>query len=193
MKVVALIFLLVLIILIFPITLKVKIDYNALDNKGLIVFYIFGIRIFIQKWKFGVNKIIFIAKNNKKSEMILFDFDGGSKYGDYLIKDIIKRIELNTLKLFVNLGVEEFSMYTAILNYSLRLPSSIVFDYIDKIKKPEKLVCQILPDFYRNSFFVAINTSVTTSLIMVGISLVSAFIQYKKKKRKFIYGKRNTN
>ena len=187
-----LVFLFIFILILFPVTFKVKIDYDFLNNNGFLVFYIFGIRIFIRKWKIGINKIIFIAKNNKKSEMTLFDIDSKAKYTDYLIKDIIKRIELNTLKLFITIGVEDFSMYTAILNYALRLPGNIVFNFIDKVKSPKKLVCNIMPDFYRNNFFIGINTSVTTSIIMVCVSCVIAYFEYIKKKRKLVYGKRNT-
>lgn len=193
MRVFVLIFLFVLIILFLPITLKVKMDYDVLKNTGIIAFYIFGIRIFIKKWKVGINKIIFIAKNNKKSEMILFDFDGGSKYTDYLIKEILRQLELNTLKLFATVGVEEYAMYTAIIDYALRLPANILFSLIDKLKKPKKLVCRVLPDFYRSNLFFAITTSIAVSIMMVVVSGVKAYLEFKKRKRKFVYGKRNTN
>ena len=193
MRVFLFIFLFILIILFLPITFKVKIDYDVLKNTGIIVFYIFGIRIFIKKWKVGINKIIFIAKNNKKSEMILFDFDGESKYTDYLIKEIVRQLELNTLKLFVTVGVEEYAMYTAIIDYALRLPTNILFNVIDKVKNPKKLVCRVLPDFYRSNLFFAIATSITLSIVMVVVSGVKAYFEFRKRKRKFVYGKRNTN
>lgn len=192
MRIFALVFLFIFIIILFPITLKVKIDYDALYNKGLLVFYIFGIRIFIKKWKIGINKIIFIAKNNKESSMHIFDCGGEVEYSDYFVRNIIKRIELNTLKLFLTVGIEDFAMWTAISNYFIREFASIGFYLIEKNKRPQKIICSILPDFYRNKLFIALNSSITISLFMIITSSVIAFLKFLKKKGEIENGKRNT-
>ncbi len=183
-------FLLFLLLIFFPITVKVKIDYDLLKNEGLLFLYLFGIRIISRKWKIGINKIRIFAKNKKEKQMIIFDFDdGASGYGDYYLKDVLKRIDINTLKIFATVGVEDYAMYTAIINYALNLPTNIGLHLINHLKQPRKIISQILPDFYKNNCFIAVCTSVTGTIAMLFISLIASYIKFKNKKRKYSYGK----
>lgn len=187
MRIVCLVLILMLLILLFPITLKTKIDFDFLKNKGVLSFYLFGLRIKLQKWKLGVNKIIFFADNKKESEMILFDFNNQSKFKDYLIIEIVKRIEINTFKLFATVGVGNYAMYTSIINVLLNFPSEILLNKLNMVYKPAKVVNQIIPSFFEDKLSFAVNTSITISLSVVLVAFWKSFLKIKK--RGAVYGK----
>ena len=188
MKIFILFFLFFIFLLVVPIIIKTKINFDFLRNVGEVNFYLFGIRILYRKWKIGINKIILIAKNNKEKHMILFDLNNKSGFGDYFIREFIKLININTIKIFSKIGIENYAMYTAILNSSINFPLQVVLGKIYERKKPGKIVAKIMPDFYNSSFFVGISSSINFSIVEILWALIVSYFIFKTKKRKLYYG-----
>ena len=104
----------VLFLLFVPIFIKIKLNFNVLNNFGTFKFYVFGIRIYFVKIRFSKNQINIIGK--KKEKNINLDLnDSVLQFVNKLIYQLFLKIKITKLSLVASFGKKNDAFLPAML------------------------------------------------------------------------------
>ena len=167
-------FIIVFTVLLFisPIKVKAKISYNILKNKGLIKFYFFKLNFLTLNFKIKRKYLYFTTK---KGKVILIPFDERQQNLEYVDLSLIlfDKTTINTLKIYINIGIKDNPFYTAILYGALNTLNSIILSIL-KTKKLSTIVSnKIIPVYTKDSGIIKLSSSLTFTIFdyLWGISL----------------------
>ena len=110
-------------ILFLPIKLRCKINYDVFNNKGFLSLFLYKIKIIVVRWNVKKNCIIF--KTDKKELKInVFDTKGKAAFSEIFMRQIIKKININNLRIMYHFGFNKdmlvISVGGALLNILTR-------------------------------------------------------------------------
>lgn len=169
-----------LFILICPIKLKSKITYNILKNKGIIKFYFFKINFLTLKIKI---KPKYIYLTTKKGKVILVPIEfGDSSNLDYVDLTLIlfNKTTVNTLKITLNVGIDNNPFYTALLYGAFQTIFSTILAIL-KTKKLATIVSNKINTVYtKNNGSVILSSSLTITIFDYIWGLIFYFIKLKR-------------
>ena len=174
-----------LFLFILPIKLKAKVKYNILKNKGKIKFYFF-------KWNFLSfdfkikRKYIMLTTKKGKNVVVPLEFGPGAnlEFVDLTFLLFDKTI-INTLKINVNLGIQNNPFLTALLYGLVQTLSSSFLSYL-KTKKLSVIVSNNINPVYTNdSGTIDISSSLTVCLIDYLWAIMQYIFKFKKVGKKY--------
>lgn len=164
-----------LFVVLLPIKLKFKAQFNILKNKGKIKFYFFKINFLSFNFKFKPKYILLSTKKGKNILVpIEFSKQAGLEMADltYLLFD---KTTIYSLKIFLNVGKEDDPFFSALMFGFLQTVSSIVLSIL-KTKKLDVVMSNKINSVYtKNSGVIDLSASISISLV----DLLWAIIEYK--------------
>lgn len=170
----------ILTLLIIPINLKANVSYNILKNKGQINFYFMKFKFLSLKFKIK-KKYLLLTTKKGKAFLVPLSSKGGQNI-EYVDLSIIlfNKTTINTLKIGVNIGVED-DPFKTVLIYGLL---QVVNTYILSVLKTKKLATivqnKINPVYNKDTGTIYISSSLFISIF----DYIWGFIMYKLKIRK---------
>lgn len=175
MRTAIILFLLLLLLFFLPISLKTKILFNVIENKGCVSVYFYKIKLIVSKWRFVPFKIV--VESNKKEETSIY-FNKPNKdnnYKDIFFNQVIRRVRIKNFRTYAKLGFNENCLVTAISVGLLKIMSALLNCFLLKYKVPENLKSQIFCDFKNTNFFLCLTSSVQLNLFMIVESIITSF------------------
>lgn len=172
-------------LIIFPFKAKSKITYNVLKNIGQIKFYLF-------KWNFLTFKVKlkpnYIYLTTKKGKVILVPIEFGDQtnieYVD-LTYILLDKTVINTLKISMNIGVEDNPFYTALLYGAFKTVNSIILSIL-KTKKLSIIVSnKINPVYTKDIGIINVSSSLTVTIFDYIWGILLYIIKLKKVGRRY--------
>lgn len=168
----------ILTLLIVPINLKSEFSYNLLKNKGQINFYFMKFKLLSLGVRFR-RKYLLLTTKKGKSILVPFDMKGGGKDIEYVDLSLIlfQKTTINTLKIGINIGVEDDPFKTAIIYGGLKVINASILSIL-KTKKLATIVSnKIYPVYNKDSGTIYISSSLFISIF----DYLWGFIMYKLK------------
>lgn len=170
----------IVVLLIFPIKAKSKISYNVLKNKGQIKFYLFKWNFLTFNVKFKKN---YIYLTTKKGKVILVPLELDNQTNLEMVDItyiLLDKTVINTLKITMNIGVENSPFYTALLYGLFQTINSIILSIL-KTKKLSVIVSNKINPVYTNDVgIVNISSSLTFSIFDYIWGILLYIIKLKK-------------
>lgn len=160
-------------ILILPLKFKVNLNVNVLQNRGLIKLKIFMFKIFNYKLKYKNKKII--LSNIKTTKEINLEINKKNiDFANELQRQLLKRLYLKKLKIFLNVGVKENPFAGAILGSGFDILLSIMSSII-KFHKPTANVNYKICTYYKKNIgIINIEFAISISITNLIVSLLKA-------------------
>lgn len=174
------IIILLIFLIILPIKIKAKAKYNILKNRGTIKFYLFRWNFLSLTFKIKRKYILFFTKKGKPLVVPLeFGQNANLEYVDLTFLLIDKTV-INTLKLNVNVGVQNNPFYTALLFGLIQTVSSAFLSFL-KTKKLSVIVSnKINPVYTKDSGTVDISSSLTVCIVDYLWAIMQYIIKFKR-------------
>lgn len=164
----------IIIIILLPVFIKVRSNYNLFENNGSVAFFIFEIKIISLKFsidKFGIK----IYKNKKiKNEKIDFGGEEAVFVSDF-IKQLKDKTHLKTLKVFYNIGFKD-AFDTAMFCGFVNLLIELIFTRIKSIKPTATLFLGDNIAYNQNVFQLVCNFKISISLFDIVYSFLNSVI-----------------
>lgn len=101
-------------LLFVPIFIKLKINFNVLDNLGTVRFYVFGVRVYFVKIKFSKNQINIIGKKKEKNINLNFN-DAFLRFVNQLIYQLFLKIKITQFCFNAKFGKNGDAFWPAML------------------------------------------------------------------------------
>lgn len=165
MKIFLGIFFIILILLLLPIKIKGKINFNVLDNVGYITGKFFFIRVLFFKFYFIGSTLMLVNKRYKVHPFDLRGVESPSAFSDIFVIQLLRLFHFNTIKLYATVGDADNAFNTAMLCSMITIPVNSLLAYI-KVKKPlTKINAGVFPSFCANSFIAGGASCITFNLL----------------------------
>lgn len=171
-----------LLVLVLPLKFNVYLNLNVLKNRGYIKLKLFSIKFLYFKLKYKNKKII--LNNIKTTKEINLDINKQNiDFMNELQAQLVKRLYLKNLKLYLNVGVKENPFANAMLGASLEVLLSIVSSII-KFHKPTADVNYKICTYYeKNIGIINIDFAISISITNLIISLLRSKLIIKRKEQ----------
>ncbi len=176
MKWFIILFLLLLLILLFPIKLKGKLVYNLFKNEGIISIYFYKLNLFVSHFKIMPHKILIYGKKKKDISIYFFDDVDQSSVLDIFFMTLIKQIKLNNFRTYANFGIEDNAFASSIGSASLMIVSGFASSFLVNSKSTDNIISQIFADYTKTKFIMCFTSSIQLNLFLVIYSFLSSFI-----------------
>ena len=168
-------FLLVILLLFIPLNLKVKVIFNAFENKGYVSVYFYKLKIIVKKWKFIPFKIVIQNKNKKETSIYFNKLSKNNEYKDIFSSQIIRKLHIKNFRTYANFGFNENCLITAVGVGFLKIIVGFFNCFLLNIKDASNLDSQIFCDFKKNKLFLCLTSSVHLNLFAIVSCLISSF------------------
>lgn len=176
MKWFIILFLLVLLILLFPIKLKGKLIYNLFKNEGIISIYFYKIKLFVSHFKILPHKILIYGKKKKDISIYFFDTDNQSSVLDIFFVSLIKQVKLNNFRTYANFGLCENAFASSIGSGTLNIFTGLANSYLVNYMDSENITSQVFTDYTKTKFIMCFTSSIQLNLFIVLYCFISSFI-----------------
>ena len=175
--IIILLFLLILMVVNYPLKIKWSFHFNVLKNIGFIVFKVFFIRLLSERVK--INKEFeFVAekeKGEKKSSLF---------FKNYMLS-LAKKVNVKNIDIICDLGADDAYFISVISGSALTFISSVIAFILNKYEDV-KIYYDLLPNYNEYQFELTGKIIVSFTIVDVFKSLIEAF---KLTKRSEVYGK----
>ncbi len=178
MRVALLIVSIILVIVLVPFRLKTKISFNALKNQGVIALKLGCIRLFLGRAKFELNQIVVNYANNKTYRTSFTQFKKSNNLVDKFLVNIFDEIQVNTLKVYANIGYKKDACATSLLVGCIDVPMGIMLSLFKNKKPSAKVMSYIYPNFFQNSLFVGVSSSISLNLFIIILCFLKALLKF---------------
>ncbi len=177
MKWFIILFLLLLLILLFPIKLKGKLIYNIFKNEGIISIYFYKLKFFVSHFKLLPHKILIYGKKKKDISIYFFDKDNTqSSVLDIFFVSLIKQVKLNNFRTYANFGLCENAFASSIGSGTLNIFTGLASSYLVTNWDADCISSQIFTDYTKTKFIMCFTSSIQLNLFMVIYCFLSSFI-----------------
>lgn len=176
MKWFIILFLLALLILLFPIKLKGKLIYNLFKNEGIISIYFYKIKLFVSHFKILPHKILIYGKKEKDISIYFFDTDNQSSVLDIFFVSLIKQVKLNNFRTYANFALCENAFASCIGSGTLNIFTGLASSYLVNYMDSENITSQVFTDFTKTKFIMCFTSSIQLNLFIVLYCFISSFI-----------------
>jgi len=191
MKVFLILFLLIMLLLLFPLKIKSKVIYNLMKNNGFVSFYFYNIRLFVGRWKFVPFKLI--IKGKKKDVVIgLSNLQTQNDYKDIYINQLMKKIKINNVRSYVKFGFNKDALITSLGGAGLKILSGVACCLLSLKESKKIFMSQVYPDYTNTILFICVTASIQLNLIIIIYCFFSSFILNIKRGSKK-YGNKKTS
>lgn len=172
----------IFLILILPLKFNVDLNLNALKNRGFIKLKLFSIKFLYYKLKYKEKKII--LSNVKTTKEINLEINKQNiDFMNELQTQLVKRLYLKNLKVYLNVGVKENPFASAMLGAGFEILLSILSSVV-KFHKPTADVNYKICTYYeKNIGILNIDFAISISITNLIISLIKAKSIIKKKEQ----------
>lgn len=187
MRIFLIVLLIVNLILFLSLVLKCKVDYNLLENKGIIRVYFFIFTISTIKFKFLTNKILLKNKNKRVNFLYYTDLASQNKVREIFLLLIFKNLCVRNLRFIDLVGKKENAFFTSLLSGGMNVAMSTIGCVLSEKTAIEKFSFVSFPDFFENKMLICFSTSISINLFKILYCYVSALI-IKSRKKEMKYG-----
>lgn len=187
MRIFLIILLIVNLLLFFPLVLKCKVDYNLLENRGILSAYFFVFNVSVLKFKFLTNKIVIKNKDRHLSFLYYTDLASQNKIREIFLLLIFKNLRVRNLRFIDVAGKRENVFLTSMLSGGMNVLMSSVMCVLSEKTDIEKFSFVTFPDFFEDKMLICFSTSISINLFKIIYCFVSAVI-IKIKKKEIRYG-----
>jgi hypothetical protein len=183
MEVVFLIFIGVIVFLFLPLTLRISLSFDALQNRGELKLKFLSIRLLAYKFYFGINRLIVTGKKGKVYETQLLGEGHNNNFFEVFLFLLLRDMKYKGLKFYALAGVEGNAALTSQLCALVGIPTDILFKQLSARKLLTAHSSIILPNFCATTLRIALNLGFEFNLFVIFKNLILAVIKLKKGER----------
>lgn len=169
------------VMLLLPIKLKSKVVYDLFSNKGYLSIFLYKIKLTLFRWKLKKNRVE-LNKNNKTKTFTIFNRSNQPEFGEIFVKQFLKVIYINNLRLIYHFGFNKDRLITSIGGALLNIVS---YNFIGALSENNKLRNYDLSLFINDNktiLIIALTCSIKFNLLLMGFCFVkSVIIKIKKR------------
>ena len=179
MKIAALCLLILLffiLLLIFPFRLRFLGHLNLINNICIYSIKVLFIKILVGRLKLTINNGIEI-----ENQVNNIPDNKSPHFTNILVKCIVKKIEIDKLKIFMGFGIEDNAFASAMVAGSFNAVASVLIGVVLEYNPYAKITRAIVPEYNKNFCEATIVTSFKISLLSIIISYFKAKNIYKLK------------
>ena len=181
----------ILFLLFVPLRIKVKINYDFLQNYGFSSGYFFNLRLFSFGMRLLPNKIHLEGKK-KQLNITLIDFGDKKSFSEEYFSTLIKLLKLKHIRVLSHIGFEDNCMLSCLICGGL----NAVFGSLACVAtKNDAVPFEInnFPDFLKSNLLCGFSSSVDVTIFKMLLALIKTIskkIRGVKNGRKETSGKR---
>lgn len=174
-----LILIFVIILLIFPLTINIKISYDPYKNKGVFGFHLFNIKIIFASFKFKGLGIEIKTRAKKPQEV---DFQASRKdiiYAKRLISQFRDKLRVKLMILTCKIGDTD-AFKSAMLSGAINTLANSFFAFVKNFKQTSSLQVKTKTEFNKKIIKLKINFSFSICILNLIYCFLFAFINTRR-------------
>ena len=179
-------------IIVFQITLKLKVFFNIKNNIGNLELKLFNIKVLSYKLSIKHRCLVLTNKRGKNKYMpIEFSQESIQNYADFE-SILFRKIYFKKFSLFFNFGIKHNAFASAMVCGYVDILTKILYCILKTKKSEVKLKLKIYPSFESNVIKFQIKAKISLSLFDLFWSFVEAVITKhlkSKKQKEFEYAR----
>lgn len=166
-----------IIILVLPLLVKIKLSIDAKSLTGIMVLYLWNIKIRIIRVYVKDNKIFMYSKKKKE---IKFSFSSKSvMFMQQFISNLKDKIQPRQICVYSKIGTSD-AKNTAVINGNMLILLKTLFCYIKNKKPMCSIDYKIYPSFNNDCFLVCVYSSFVISIFDVLFSFICSVFSLRR-------------
>lgn len=155
----------VVVLLFVPLRIKVKVNFDFLQNVGFSSGYFFNLRLFLFQMKLAPNKLNFTGKR-KNFSITLFDFGGKKSFAEKYFSTLVARLRFKHIRVLSHVGFEDNCMLSCLACGGLNALAGAAAGVMT-VGQNVPIEINNFPDFLKKNLICAFSSSVDVTLFKV--------------------------